>query len=58
MEKLRKTLKYYNMRLVAQEAEISYEILKNFSCGRKQYLSDEQYNAVVGAIFQIAGGIR
>ena len=58
MEKLRKSLKYYNMRLVAERAGISYEVLKNFSSGRKQYLSDEQYNAVVGAIFDIAGGIR
>ena len=58
MEKLRTTLSYYNMRKVAERAEISYEILKNFSCGRKKYLTDVEYNAVVAAIFEIAGGIR
>ena len=58
MEKLRTTLTYYNMRKVAEKAEISYDILKNFNCGRKKYLTDAEYNAVVSAIFEIAGGIR
>ena len=58
MEKLRTTLSYYNMRKVAEKAGISYEIIKNFSCGRKKYLTDTEYNSVVSAIFEIAGGIR
>ena len=55
---LRKILKYLNMRMIAEAAGVSYEILRNYSCGRKQHLTDEEFNAVVKAIKQVFGGIR
>lgn len=58
MDKLRNTLRYFKMVQLAKEAEISYEILKNFKQGRKEHLTDEEYNKVVAAIYRISGGIR
>ena len=49
-EKLRNVLKNLKMSNVAEEAGISYAILRNFSCGKKQHLTDTEFNAVVNAI--------
>lgn len=48
--KLRKLLDCMNMRVVAEEAGISYGVLRNFKMARKEHLSDEQFKKVIDAI--------
>ena len=58
MEKIRQTLKNINMKYVAKESGISYQVLKNFSSGRKKYLTPEEANAVITVINNIPGGLK
>lgn len=37
-EEMKVLLKNFNMRKVSEATGISYDILRNFSCGRTQYL--------------------
>ena len=55
---LRQVLKYMNMRTVSEKAGISYDVLRNYNCGRKEHLTDEEFNKVVEAIKSVIGGLR
>ena len=55
---LRQVISYMNMRKLSEEAGISYDIIRNYSCGRKRNLEHEEYNAVVDAIKRILGGLK
>ena len=48
--KLRTVLTAMNMRMVAESAGISYDVLRNFKKGQKEHLTNEEFNAVVEAI--------
>ena len=47
-----------NMRKISEDSGVSYNTLRNYSCGRKANLEHEEYNAVVNAIRSIIGGLQ
>ena len=60
MNNLRECIGYINMRKLSNLSGVSYDVLRNYSCGRKEHLSDEEVNAVVKALREIMliGGIK
>ncbi len=57
-EKMRDNLKYFNLTIIASEANVCYTVLASFRQGNTKTISTENYDKVQGVLNAIAHKIQ